>query len=183
MRLVDLILSMIGFIFLLPLMMIVSIVIKLTSPGPVIFSHERVGKECRKFNCYKFRSMIDGANKIGSYMTQKNDQRITPFGNFIRKYSIDELPQLINVIKGELSLVGPRPDTPKQEKLYDINDWKKRHSVRPGITGLAQISARHIATNKNRMRYDLFYINKKSMEFYFWIIAQTIKNLVKNKSY
>ncbi len=116
-------------------------------------------------------------------MTKINDKRITPLGHFLRKYSIDELPQLINVIKGELSLVGPRPDTPKQEKLYDVNDWKKRHSVRPGITGLAQIRARHIATNKNRMRYDLFYINQKSMGFYFWIIAQTIKNLVKNKSY
>ncbi|MEQ9091664.1 MAG: sugar transferase [Balneola sp.] len=183
MRLLDVFVSVVGLLLLFPIIIIISILIKLTSDGPVIFSHLRVGKHGKEFNCYKFRSMVKGADKIGGYMTEVNDRRITPIGQFIRKYSIDELPQLFNVIKGEMSLVGPRPDTPMQKNLYTEEQWKTRHNVRPGITGLAQVKARHTATNKMRLKYDLFYVENKSLFFDIYLVYKTILNLIFKKSY
>ncbi len=183
MRFFDFIFSILGLLFLSPIILIVSVIIKATSKGPVIFSHCRIGKECKVFNCLKFRSMVDGADKVGGYMTKVNDQRITSVGAYLRKYSLDEIPQLINVLLGQMALVGPRPDTPKQMELYSEVERNKRHSIRPGITGLAQVRARHVATNRSRLKYDLFYLEKKSICFDFWILLQTVKNLIIEKSY
>ncbi|MEQ9265694.1 MAG: sugar transferase [Balneolaceae bacterium] len=183
MRVLDITFAVIGIILLLPIMLVISVLIKFTSNGSVTFHHKRVGRHCRTFNCLKFRSMVTGADRIGSYMTAKNDSRITPFGSFLRKYSLDELPQLFNVLLGHMSLVGPRPDTPMQLDIYSEEEKELRHSIRPGITGLAQVRARHVATNKNRLRYDLFYVRKQSVALYFWIIYKTIVNLITKESY
>ena len=126
-------------VFLLPVWLPVWLFIILTSPGGAIYRQTRIGKGCKPFELYKFRSMVVGADRHG-YQTQDGDARITPIGRIIRRTSIDELPQLLNVLKGDMSLVGPRPDTPMQKSNYTEADWQLRHSVRPGITGLAQIS-------------------------------------------
>lgn len=183
MRLFDIILSLIGLILLLPLLFVIGIVILIDSNGPAIFSHTRVGKNLKHFKCYKLRTMYLGSDKNNRYQTEINDDRITPFGRYLRKYSIDELPQLYNVIKGDMSLVGPRPDTPFQETLYKKDHWVKRHKIRPGITGLAQLKARHIATHNERLRYDLYYIDNLTLKYYFYLIFSTLSNLFKKYSY
>ncbi|MEP1151844.1 MAG: sugar transferase [Balneola sp.] len=183
MRFFDILFSLLGVILLSPIIVIISVLIKTTSKGPIIFSHKRVGKNCKEFYCYKFRTMIDKADKMGSYMTKKNDPRITKLGQYLRKFSLDELPQLINVFLGHMSLVGPRPDTINQMRLYTEEERKERHAVRPGITGLAQVKARHTATNRERKKYDLFYVSKKSFCFDYYLVLQTFKHLIKDKSY
>lgn len=146
----------------LPLFLLISLLIKAMSKGPVFFLDERVGKGQTLFKLYKFRSMIvhdkrDDDEKM--WFTQKNDSRITPIGSVLRKTSLDELPQLINVIKGEMSLVGPRPESPKSKGIYDDYYWMKVHSVLPGMTGLAQIKGRSDLGLERKIQYDLEYIN------------------------
>jgi len=133
-RIIDVLVSGIGLIILLPIFVIIGILIKLDSKGPVFFRQKRVGKDSRIFIAYKLRTMVDNAEKIGlGYEIEKNDARITRIGKYLR-WGIDELPQLINVLKGEMSLVGPRPALPYQIKKY--NDFqKKRLLFKPGITG------------------------------------------------
>tara|TARA_B100001248_G_scaffold247221_1_gene218501 strand:- start:42 stop:593 length:552 start_codon:yes stop_codon:yes gene_type:complete len=183
MRFFDVTLSIIGLIIFTPFLLFICILVATTSKGSAIFVHQRVGKGCQKFNCYKLRTMYVGSDKNGNYMTKKNDKRITPLGHFLRKYSIDELPQLYNVIKGDMSLVGPRPDTPFQKSLVAPEEWEKRHTILPGITGLAQIKARHIASPQERLSYDLFYVDNISYYLYFKIIMITIVQLFTSPSY
>ena len=183
MRFFDVTLSTIGLIIFSPFLLFICILVATTSKGSAIFVHQRVGKGCQKFDCYKLRTMYVGSDKNGSYMAKKNDKRITPFGHFLRRYSIDELPQLYNVIIGDMSLVGPRPDTPFQESLVDPNKWEKRHTILPGITGLAQIKARHIATPEERLKFDLFYVDNNSYYLYFKILMITIMQIFTKPSY
>ncbi len=140
-RVFDVIASILGLALLSPLFVIISIWIKATSKGPVFFVQKRVGKNFKEFNLYKFRSMVADAPKKGLQITSGDDPRITKIGRFIRKTKIDELPQLINVIKGEMSLVGPRPEVKKYVELKK-DEYKKVLSVRPGITDLAAIEFR-----------------------------------------
>jgi lipopolysaccharide/colanic/teichoic acid biosynthesis glycosyltransferase len=177
-RLFDIIFSIIAVLLLSPVLIITSIFIKLDSSGDVIFKQERVGLFGNPFLIYKFRSMIKNANKQGSYQTYKNDSRITKVGRFIRKTSIDELPQLFNVIKGNMSLVGPRPNVFAQQKLYSKSEWEKRNSVHPGITGLAQVLIRSSGTPDERTRLDLKYIDKQSFFYDIYIIILTIKQVL-----
>lgn len=144
-------------VLLIPVLLPLWLLIRATSPGGAIYSQRRIGKHCQPFRLYKFRSMIVGADRQG-YQTQEGDARITPVGNFLRKTSLDELPQLFNVLKGDMSLVGPRPDTPMQEKDYSAADWTLRHSVRPGITGLAQVNGRSNMGSEERLAWDLDYV-------------------------
>lgn len=141
-RIFDVIASSIGIIILSPLFIIISILIKLDSEGTVFFKQPRVGKNKKIFEIYKFRTMVTNAENIGGQITIGNDSRITRVGSFIRKYKLDEFPQLINVLKGEMSLVGPRPEVPRYVEMYD-EEQEKILLVKPGITDYASIKFRN----------------------------------------
>lgn len=183
-RFFDLILSMIFLILLLPFMIIISIAIKLDSKGPVIFAQKRVGMKGKPFIIYKFRTMVKNAedlfrldikeDNIGSLIFQeKNDARITKVGGFLRRTSLDELPQLLNVLLGNMSLVGPRPEIPAVADYYN-SIQKLRLLVKPGITGLAQISGRGEIELDKTIEYDLKYIKKFSIWFDINILIKTL---------
>ncbi len=177
----DLIVSLICLVFLAPVMALVALGVKLTSKGEVLYSQERVGKEGKRFHIYKFRSMVQDAEKnSGPVWAGKTDARITPFGNFLRKSHLDELPQLFNVIKGEMSLVGPRPERPYFVNKFSefIPDYSGRLNVKPGITGLAQVCHKYDETMddvKKKIKYDLLYIKRHclilDLKVMFWTIG------------
>lgn len=182
-RLFDIVVSCILLLLFLPIMIGVAIAVWRDSPGPIIYTQTRVGRDRQPFGIYKFRSMVTDADKIGGYSSAKGDTRVTRVGRFIRKTSLDELPQLINVLKGDMSLVGPRPDVPAQETQYTPEDWIKRHSVRPGITGLAQATARSAATPEDRTRLDLEYVDTTSLYRDITILSQTVRQVLGRGSY
>jgi exopolysaccharide biosynthesis polyprenyl glycosylphosphotransferase len=173
----------VAFIILLatfPFLLIVALFIKLNDRGPVFYTQLRVGKNGKIFKLYKFRSMFVNADKNGAEWTEKNDQRITKVGKIIRKLHIDEVPQLWNVIKGEMSLVGPRPEIISfEEKLSkEIPHYGLRHIITPGFTGWAQIkfrNARGIEESKEKFEYDLYYIKNRNIFMDFGIILRTIQ--------
>lgn len=141
-RIFDIVASFCGLFILSPILLVITILIKIDSKGPVFFKQQRVGKNKKKFEIYKFRTMVTDAEKIGKQITIGNDNRITNVGKFIRKCKLDELPQLINVFKGEMSLVGPRPEVPKYVELYD--EYQEQILlVNPGITDYASIKFRN----------------------------------------
>ena len=156
----DIVLAMAALLALAPLLLGAALAIALETGLPVLFRQTRVGLNGREFGMYKFRSMVKNAAQVGPYFTTDNDPRITRVGRFVRRTSIDELPQLINVLKGEMSLVGPRPDVPAQRSLYTPVDWAQRCSVRPGITGLAQALYRSDSTEVQRLEADLRYVRE-----------------------
>jgi lipopolysaccharide/colanic/teichoic acid biosynthesis glycosyltransferase len=147
------------------------------SGWPVFFRQVRVGRGGREFGMFKFRSMVKDAASTGPYFTEANDVRITRVGRFIRRTSIDELPQIINVLLGDMSLVGPRPDVPEQQALYSPEDWSRRCSVRPGITGLAQAMIRSVGTHQDRLALDLRYTREQSSWLDFKILWLTLGRL------
>ena len=159
-RAMDIVLAMAALLALAPLLLGAALAIALETGLPVLFRQTRVGLNGREFGMYKFRSMVKNAAQEGPYFTTDNDPRITRVGRFVRRTSIDELPQLINVLKGEMSLVGPRPDVPAQRSLYTQADWAQRCSVRPGITGLAQALYRSDSTEAQRLEADLRYVRE-----------------------
>lgn len=188
-RIFDFFAALIGIILLSPVLIIVSILIKIDSPGKVMFLQERVGKNGKTFNIYKFRTMVSDAEKLGKQITVGKDSRITKIGSFLRKYKIDELPQLFNVLKGDMSLVGPRPEVPKYVKLY-TEEQKKVLTVRPGITDLA--SLKYSDENdilgkveepekyyinvimRDKLELNLEYIEKSNLFFDISLIIKTI---------
>jgi len=169
-RIFDVVVSIIGLILLLPLFLIVAILIKIDSHSPIFFLQERIGKDGKSFYPFKFRTMIDGAINKGLGVTVSNDdKRITKMGKFLRKYGIDEFPQLINVLKGEMSLVGPRPTLRYQVEKY--NDFeKKRLKAKPGLAGWALIHGRNSLTWEERIKYDVWYVENHS----FWLDIKII---------
>jgi lipopolysaccharide/colanic/teichoic acid biosynthesis glycosyltransferase len=162
-RATDVVLATLGLLVLLPVLLLAACAILLDSGAPVFFRQTRVGRYGQTFPMYKFRSMVRDAQSVGPYFTSQQDARITKTGRFLRRSSIDELPQLLNVLKGDMSLVGPRPDLPLQQALYRQEDWQERCSVRPGITGLAQALLRSEATAEERLALDLRYVRKQSI--------------------
>lgn len=176
-RTFDIVIASIMLIVLSPLMIFTSIAIKLTSPGHVIFRQERVGMNSKPFIMYKFRSMLEDSEDDLT-MTQKNDSRLTPIGGFIRRFSIDELPQLINVIKGDMSLVGPRPEIPYYVKKFrkSIPLYMVKHYVKPGITGWAQANGLRGGDTsiEERIKYDIYYIEHWSVAFDVKILFKTL---------
>lgn len=155
----DFVLSLLLLILLIPLFIIISILIKISSKGPVIFKQYRLGKNGKKFKMYKFRSMVVDAENSSS-TTVPNDIRITKLGKFLRITNIDELPQLINILKGEMSLIGPRPISCLEFEYEDFSkEQQKRFKVRPGITGLAQINGRKSLDLDKKCEYDIQYVN------------------------
>jgi len=172
-RIFDFFGALIGLILLSPLFLIVAILIKLDSPGPVFFKYERIGKDGKPFSPFKFRTMKEGAIKEGlGFNVAQNDSRITRIGKFLRKWGIDELPQLINVLKGEMSLVGPRPTFRYQVEKYE-DFQKKRLLMKPGITGWALICGRNLLSWEERIKYDVWYVENWSLWLDFKIILKT----------
>lgn len=184
-RIFDFVASLIGLILLSPLFLIVAIAIKIEDPhGPVFYTQTRLGKRQEPFEMYKFRSMVVNAEKLkqklldkneieGAMFKMKHDPRVTKVGRIIRKYSIDELPQLMNVLTGEMSLVGPRPPLPDEVKKYSSYD-KQRLTVKPGCTGLWQISGRNDVGFEEMVRLDLDYINHRSASYDVYILFRTV---------
>ena len=183
-RFMDVILSVFALIVLSPVMLIVAIIIKFTSPGPVIFVQKRVGKDGKVYDMYKFRSMCVGAEQQeGGVFCTKGDARVTPIGKFIRATSIDELPQLVNIIKGEMSLIGPRPVLtyyPKNWEEYTQEELK-RFDVLPGVTGWAAVHGRKTNTIEARFAYDNFYVDNLSFALDLKIFFMTIKSVLTNE--
>lgn len=160
-----------------PLLLLAAVCIAWESGFPVLFRQTRLGLLGREFGMFKFRSMVKNAAAIGPYFTADNDPRITRVGRFIRRTSIDELPQLINVLAGDMSLVGPRPDVPAQRGLYTDADWAQRCSVRPGITGLAQALLRSEGSEAQRLALDLRYSREASLWLDLKILWWTLGRL------
>ena len=174
-RALDIVLSLLALVALSPLLLGTALVIALESGRPVLFRQTRLGLQGRAFGMFKFRSMVKNAAAIGPYFTSANDPRITRVGRFIRRTSIDELPQILNVLLGDMSLVGPRPDVPAQRALYSDADWAQRCSVRPGITGLAQALYRSDSSEAQRLEADLRYTRESSVWLDLKIMAWTLR--------
>ena len=190
-RFLDILVSLIGLILISPILLIISILIKIDTPGPILFSQPRVGLNGRKFNMHKFRSMVNNAEQLKSDLTHlnemsgpvfkiKNDPRITRVGSFLRKTSLDELPQLINVLVGDMSLVGPRPPLPSEVNLYDPKH-RKRLTVRPGITCIWQISGRNNIDFEQWMDMDAEYVDRWSFWLDMEILLKTIPAVLMRK--
>jgi len=179
-RFLDLVISAVGLVVLIPLFILVAALIRVDSPGPIFYRQTRVGLRGQPYLIWKFRSMRQDAEKHGPRCAEMNDPRVSRVGRWLRKARIDELPQLINVLKGEMSLVGPRPERPvfvetlrTQIPYYDI-----RHTVRPGITGWAQVKFRYGASQEDshmKLQYDLFYVKNLSFHFDLTILIRTIR--------
>lgn len=169
------------FLFL-PIMLIVAFLIKVTMGGSVFYTQTRVGKEGKLFSIIKFRSMIENAEaESGPRLSCQNDPRVTKLGKFLRASHLDEFPQLINVIQGEMSFIGPRPERPEFVGRFEkeIPDYRRRREVKPGISGLAQICLPYDATAKEKLEYDLFYIdNQESLLFNIIISYYTALKMV-----
>ncbi|HPC94841.1 MAG TPA: sugar transferase [Sedimentisphaerales bacterium] len=182
-RLLDLFGSLFILLCALPLMLAAAVAIKLTSRGPVLYSQERVGKGGRLFNLYKFRTMIDGAERhVGPVLASKDDHRVTAVGRILRRTRMDELPQLYNILRGDMSLVGPRPERPffvqRHKALQGI-----RLVVKPGLTGLAQVRSFYDLKPAHKVKYDYIYIQNRSLLLNLYILLQTIPVLFAKKGW
>jgi exopolysaccharide biosynthesis polyprenyl glycosylphosphotransferase len=180
-RLIDLGVSAIGLLVSAPISLLTAVAIKLDSPGPILYRQERLGQNEEPFTIYKFRSMLEEAEAdVGPVWAVEDDPRITRVGKIIRKLRIDEIPQMINVLKGQMSLVGPRPERPffVQTLNKKIPYYSLRHSIKPGITGWAQICYTYGDSEKDaieKLQYDLYYIKNMSALFDLQIIFESLK--------
>lgn len=183
-RAVDVVLSAVGLVTLAPLFALIAAVIKFDSSGPVLYRADRVGRKRRHFTCYKFRTMVPQADAIkpqlrslnqrsGAFFKIANDPRTTRFGRLLRRYSLDELPQLWNVLCGDMSLVGPRPHPPDDVEQYDLADFRRLDFI-PGITGLWQVTARQDPSFQRCVDLDVEYIERWSLSLDFKILWRTV---------
>jgi exopolysaccharide biosynthesis polyprenyl glycosylphosphotransferase len=182
-RTMDILIALLLLILLWPLMLVAVMLIKKDSPGPAIFKQTRVGEGKKEFTLYKFRSMVQNAETNGAMWAQKDDPRITQLGHWLRTTRIDELPQLINVLKGDMSLVGPRPERPEfvRDLEQEIPYYYIRHTVKPGITGWAQIMYPYGSTREDalkKLEYELYYIKNMSLLLDVKILCRTIGVMV-----
>lgn len=197
-RLLTVVAALAGLVFAAPVMILVALAVRLTSRGPIIYTQVRVGQDRRRragatgaprrandlggkpFRIYKFRTMrVDAEKRSGAVWASQNDPRLSPVGGFLRKYRLDELPQLMNVIKGDMNIVGPRPERPSifQELSRNIPQYEARQLVKPGITGLAQVSQQYdqcLDDVRNKLRYDLEYLRSQSLFEDVRIMARTV---------
>jgi exopolysaccharide biosynthesis polyprenyl glycosylphosphotransferase len=180
-RILDIVTTILGIIILSPIIIIAALLVKLTSKGPILYTQVRVGKEEMLFKIFKFRTMkVDAEKSTGPVWAAANDNRLTPIGKFLRKTHIDEIPQFINVLKGEMSIIGPRPERPMFVEKFkeEITDYEKRLHVKPGITGLAQVWHRYdetIEDVKKKLKYDLLYVKKMCFWADIGIILRTFR--------
>ncbi len=187
-RVLDVAIAVTLLICFLPLMLLLSGLVYLSDPGPVIFAHKRIGRGGQLFRVYKFRSMVQDAQARLEHLLKTDpearecwerehklrvDPRITPFGRFLRKSSLDELPQLFNVLKGEMSLIGPRPICIEEARRYG-RYLTEYCSVRPGISGLWQVSGRNDVSYRRRVALDVIFVRKNTVEMYFWVLLRTL---------
>lgn len=191
-RFFDIVLASIGMIVLSPIFLIISLAIKLESKGPIFFKHTRIGKDGKIIKIYKFRSMVNNAEDMIKEFTPEqmkeyrenykltNDPRITKVGKFLRKTSLDELPQLINIIKGDLSIIGPRPVVSDELKKYGTNT-RKFLSVTPGLTGYWAANGRSCTSYEQRMQMELFYIDNLSWKMDIKVFFKTIEAVIKRE--
>lgn len=177
-RIFDLAGSLLGILFLWPLMMITALLVRLKLGSPVIFTQERPGKDEKIFVMYKFRSMTDKCDTDGKLLP--DSERLTKFGSLLRSTSLDELPELINILKGDMSIVGPRPLLVDYLPLYN-EEQRHRHDVRPGLTGLAQVSGRNGLGFEERFHYDLSYIENITFIGDLKILCMTVKKIWKRE--
>jgi lipopolysaccharide/colanic/teichoic acid biosynthesis glycosyltransferase len=197
-RMLNIAAALVGLVLAAPIMLIVAIAVRVTSAGPIIYSQVRVGQDRRRragllngarrandlggrpFRIYKFRTMrVDAERKSGAVWASQNDPRLSPIGGFLRKYRLDELPQLFNVLKGDMNVVGPRPERPSifQDLRGNIPQYEARQLVRPGITGLAQVSQQYdqcLDDVRNKLRFDLEYVQRQSLYEDVRIMAKTV---------
>ena len=197
-RLIDLILAVVMMPIVLPAIAVISVGIMCTMGIPIFFRQTRVGKDRVRFRIFKFRTMSNAIDtgdisedmsikdlieKRKAYQTtSEKDKRISNFGSFLRKHSLDELPQIFNIIKGDMSFVGPRPDAPHQRADYPAHFWVTRHHVKPGLTGLAQINGRSSLNLNERTALDLKYSEKHSLKLDLAILLQTIYHVISFKN-
>ena len=177
-RFIDIFLSVFALIITSFIMLIVAVLIKAESPGEIIFKQQRIGKNGKVFNIYKFRSMCQNAEKTGTGVySEKNDSRVTKVGKFIRATSIDELPQFVNILKGDMSFVGPRPERPEIAQKYEktMPEFKYRLKVKAGLTGYAQVMGKYNTTPYDKLKLDLMYIEHQSLMLDLRIFFMTVK--------
>ncbi|MCC7181491.1 MAG: TIGR03013 family PEP-CTERM/XrtA system glycosyltransferase [Acidobacteria bacterium] len=183
-RLSDVAFALVGLLLSAPLMLMTALALKVGSPGPLLYSQRRVGRDGVPFTIYKFRSMrVDAEATTGAVWSRGDDPRVTPVGRFLRRTRLDELPQLWNVLKGDMSFVGPRPERPEfvADLTRQIPFYGQRHVVRPGLTGWAQVRHRYGSTVEDaqeKLQYDLFYIKHMSIAFDIYIVVDTIKTVL-----
>ncbi len=185
-RVFDILCSLVGLTVFAPVSMIISMAIKLDSAGPILYHQQRVGEDGKIFDLLKFRSMQADAEKDGPVWAKTNDQRITRVGQVIRKLRLDEIPQMVNVLRGEMSFIGPRPERPFFVDILkkEIPFYSERHVIKPGITGWAQIRYRYGASQEDtleKLKYDLYYIKHMSLLFDLMIIFDTVKIVLLGK--
>ncbi len=191
-RITDIVLGCVGLVLLSPVFLILAICIKIDSKGPVIFAHKRIGKNGKEFDMYKFRSMYENAEEMIEKFSEEqkrewqenfkleNDPRITKMGNFLRRTSLDELPQIVNIIKGDLSIIGPRPVIDEELEKYGKNK-DKFLSITPGLTGYWQANGRSNTTYEERMQMELYYIDNQSLLLDIKIFFKTIVSVLKKE--
>ena len=182
------VIAAIGLVIAAPIMLLVALAVRITSKGPILFRQTRVGLNGKPFTIYKFRSMrVDAEAKTGAVWAVKNDPRVTPIGKYLRILRLDELPQILNVLRGEMSIVGPRPERPEfvQTLSEIIPFYRQRHSVKPGITGWAQINYKYGETIDDaivKLEYDLYYIKNLTSSLDMYIIFHTLKAMLVEQS-
>ena len=180
-RLFDFVMSLIGIVLLSPIILIVSLAVKFTSPGPMLFKQRRIGKNNVEFEIYKFRTMRIDTPNVPTHLLENPEQWITPVGKFLRKTSLDELPQLFNILKGEMSIVGPRPALYNQIDLKEMRTEAGVHKLVPGLTGWAQINGRDEIPLSLKVKLDKEYLMKKSFFFDIKIIFMTALSVIKSE--
>lgn len=180
-RLFDFVMSLIGITILSPIILIVALAVKLTSPGPMLFKQRRIGKNNDEFQIYKFRTMRIDTPNVPTHLLENPEQWITPVGKFLRKTSLDELPQLFNILKGEMSIVGPRPALYNQIDLKEMRTEVGVHKLVPGLTGWAQINGRDEIPLSLKVKLDKEYLEKKNFLFDIKIIFMTVLSVLKSE--
>ena len=186
-RILDFVLTLIGTIIISPILLVIAVLIKCSSKGPVLFKQERLGYHGKTFRILKFRTMVVNAEHMGTgvVINGKDDPRVTKIGRFLRSTSLDELPQVLNVLKGDMALVGPRPPVTYHpyNGYENYPEWaKKRFEMRPGMTGLVQTTIRSDAPWDDRMKIDCEYVDKFSVLFDIKILLDTVKTVIKGEA-
>lgn len=180
-RFFDFLISLFALIILSPLFLAISLMIFIVDGKPIFFRQKRVGRNNELFTIYKFRTMKNGTENVASGELENADEKITKIGKFLRSTSIDELPQLINILNGTMSLIGPRPLIPEEEDIRKLREEYNVYSVRPGITGWAQVNGRDIITRENKALLDKEYVEKQSLGFDIKILFMTVLKVLRRE--